>query len=68
MQPGNGCIIRSDRAHKYWCGLDTDQLASCSFYVKTMNGDCLYNNNPQGEYGDWCWNYEAAKDAHRNEK
>lgn len=58
----NGCKIIEGRQHRYWCTYyEPEEQRRCPFYVGP--DWCVHNTSPRGDFGDWCWSTDAAKDA-----
>lgn len=58
----NGCKVIEGRQHRYWCTHDDpDQQRRCPFHAGP--DWCVHNTSPRGDFGDWCWSTDAARDA-----
>lgn len=63
MMSYNACIIKPSISHKYWCSLSPEKQEECAHFRSDKQGSCVYNSAPNGEYGDWCWSFSAARAA-----
>jgi hypothetical protein len=55
-------MLARPRWQKY-LGINESEAQRCPFYAGPLPRWCVHNTSPRGEFGDWCWSTDAARDA-----